>query len=41
MEFNLPTTVEGGLDDEETMPLDGKASTPDHEGDKAGGDRGQ
>ena len=36
VEFNPPATVAGGLNDEETMPLDAEASIPDHEGDVAG-----
>ena len=40
VEFNLPAAVEGGLDDEETMPLDGKATTPGEKGGEAGAAEG-
>jgi len=36
VEFNPPTTVEEGLGDEETTPLDSEAATPDEEGNEAG-----
>jgi len=35
IEFNLPASVKGSLDDEETTPLDAEASTLDHEGDES------
>ena len=36
VEFNLPAAIKRGLDDEETVPLDGEASSLDHEGNRAG-----
>jgi len=36
VEFSPPVTMPGCLDDEETMPLNVKASTPNHKCDIAG-----
>ena len=36
MECHPSTTIKGALDDEETMPLDGEASSPDPEGNGPG-----
>ena len=40
MEFNPSIAIDGGLDDEETTPLDTEASTTDHEGDRAKAGKG-
>jgi len=36
VEFHPPAAIEGGLDDEESMPLDGEASSSNLGGDGAG-----
>jgi len=36
VEFHPPDAIEGGVDDEESMPLDGEASSPNLGGDGAG-----